>query len=148
MILTPGDAAPYISGFQFTNGDSFANRFRVPVTVNRLKDDLITVNVDAFVPALNVAAPAGTVLIELVISVAGCTLASGMPTGSKTQRIQVPYNQNEIAAQTLQFDVPTGEGSLTITAAWLQYYVLKNNRISRTENPDFIPAGVINARYC
>jgi hypothetical protein len=31
--LPPCDAAPCISGFQFTNGDAFSERFRVPITV-------------------------------------------------------------------------------------------------------------------
>ncbi len=146
--LAHNDEAPYISGFQFANEDTFNNRFKVPVTVSQPQDNLITVSVNPFVPVSNVAAPAGTMLIELAISVAGRRLADGMSTGSKTQRIQVPYNPNEIAAQVLQFDTPTEPESLIVTAAWLWYDVLKNNRISRSENPDFLPAGVINARYC
>jgi hypothetical protein len=145
--LPPCDTAPHICGFQFTKGDAFSERFRVPIAVSQTDSDLITVGVNAFVPQKNVTAPAGTVILELVVAVAGCMLKTGMPTGGGVQRIQVPYNQDEIAAQVLQFAVPALEGSFTITAAWLQYYVLKNNRISRAEIPSFMPAGVINARY-
>ncbi len=145
--LSAGEVTSCISNFGFSDGYTFNERFKVPVTVSYAENSTIVVNIDAFVPVLSVTAPAGTVILELVISVAGCTLATGMPTGSSTQRIQVPYNQNEIAAQALQFKIPAGHGSFTLTAAWLQYYVMKNNGISRTENPAFIPAGVINARY-
>ena len=141
------DAAPYISGFQFTNGNAFSERFRVPVAVSHTDNNIITVSVNAFVPVRNVCAPAGTVMIEVVVAIAGCMLKTGMPAGSGVQRIQVPYNDDTIAAQVLQFPVPVAQGRLTITAAWLQYYVLKNNGISRAENPAFMPAGVINARY-
>jgi len=145
--LPPCDAAPYISGFQFTNGDAFSERFRVPITISQPDKNFITVSVNAFVPVKNVAAPAGTVMIEVVIAVAGCMLKTGMPAGSGVQRIQVPYNHDEIAAQVLQFPVPVSKGNLTVTAGWLQYYVLKNNGISRAENPAFMPAGVINASF-
>ena len=141
------DVAPYITGFQFTDGDTFKERFRVPVNVSKSGSNFITVSVDDFVPVKKVWAPTGTVMLELVIAVSGCMLKTGIPVGSGVQRIQVPYNENAIAAQSLQFKIPLPAGSLVITAAWLQYFVLKNNRISRSENPAFMPAGVINARY-
>ncbi len=145
--LPPCDVAPYITGFQFTDGDSFTERFRVPITVTRTDANLITVGVNDFVPVKKVFAPAGTVMLELVIAVSGCMLKTGIPIGGGVQRIQVPYNDNAITAQALQFKIPLPPGSLVITAAWLQYFVLKNNRISRSEIPAFMPAGVINARY-
>jgi hypothetical protein len=141
------DVAPYISGFQFMDGGTFNERFRVPVTVSTVETNLITVSVNDFVPVERVLAPAGTVMLELVIAVSGCMLKTGTPIGSGVQRIQVPYNENAITAQTLHFKIPIPVGSLVITAAWLQYFVLKNNRISRSENPAYMPAGVINARY-
>ena len=141
------DAAPYVTGFQFTDGDSFKERFRVPITVSRTESNLITVGVNDFIPVNNLVAPAGTVMVEVVIAVSACMLKTGIPIGSGVQRIQVPYNANAITAQSLHFKIPLPAGSLVITAAWLQYFVLKNNRISRSENPAFMPAGVINARY-
>lgn len=145
--LASCDVAPYITGFQFTDGDSFTERFRVPITVTRTGANLITVGVNDFVPVKKVFAPAGTVMLELVIAVSGCMLKTGIPIGGGVQRIQVPYNENAITAQALQFKIPLPAGSLVITGAWLQYFVLKNNRISRSENPAYMPAGVINARY-
>jgi hypothetical protein len=145
--LPPDDAAPFISGFQFTNGATFKERFKVPVTIGQPEDNLITVSVNAFVPAVDVAAPAGTLFIDLVIGVAGCMLKTGMATRTGTQGIQLPYNSDEIPAQVLKFHVPIRKGSLTVTAAWLQYYIMKNNHITRVENPAFMPAGVINARF-
>ncbi len=141
------DVAPYITGFQFADGDSFTERFRVPITVTQTGANIITVCVNDFVPVKKVFAPAGTVMLELVIAVSGCMLKTGIPIGGGVQRIQVPYNGNAITAQALQFKIPLPSGSLVITGAWLQYFVLKNNRISRSENPAYMPAGVINARY-
>ena len=141
------EAAPYINEFQFTKGDSFSQRFRVPVSVSHPETNLITVNVNDFIPIKKVFAPAGTVMIELVIAVSACMLKTGITAGGGVQRIQVPYNENAITAQALQFKIPLPAGCMAITAAWLQYFVLKNNRISRSENPAFMPAGILNAKY-
>ncbi len=145
--LPPCDAVPYISGFQFTNSDSFNERFRVPVSVSHPETNLITVSVNDFVPVKKVFAPAGTVMIELVIAVSACMLKTGIPVGGGVQRVQAPYNENAITAQALQFKIPLPAGCFVITAAWLQYFVLKNNRISRSENSTFMPAGILNAKY-
>lgn len=141
------DEVPYINEFQFTNGDSFSERFRVPMSVSKAETNLITVSVNDFVPVKKVFAPADTVMIELVVAVSACMLKTGIPVGGGVQRIQVPYNENTIAAQALQFKIPLPAGSFVITAAWLQYFVLKNNRISRSENSAFMPAGILNAKY-
>src|SRR5665213_654241 len=69
--LPPCNAVGYISAFQFTTGATFNERFNVTVSVNRLQSNLITVCIDAFVPALKIAAPAGTVSVNCIISVSG-----------------------------------------------------------------------------
>ncbi len=82
-----------------------------------------------------------------MIAVSACMLKTGIAVGGGVQRIQVPYNENAITAQALQFKIPLPAGCIVITAAWLQYFVLKNNRISRSENPAFMPAEILNAKY-
>ncbi len=141
------DMIPYINGFQFTNSDSVNDRFSVPVSVSQPEPNLITVSVNDFVPLKKILAPADTVMIELVIAVSACMLKTGISVGGGVQRIQVPYNENAITAQALHFKIPLPSGSIVITAAWVQYFVLKNNRISRSENSLFMPAGILNARY-
>ncbi len=106
------------------------------------------VNVAAFIPAKQIAAPAGTGSVTLVLSVAGCLLESGEATGSETHTMLIPYNDSTVPAQAFEFHVPTPAGSLTVTAARLIYNPAENNRLGLPENPAFSPAGVINARYC
>jgi hypothetical protein len=105
------------------------------------------VGIDAFVPALHIAAPAGTVSVTLVVAVAGCLLKSGWATGSQTHTLPIPYNDTEIPAQSLVFPIPTPVESLTVTAARLIYHEVKNGQPTSMENPAFMPAGVIQARY-
>ena len=146
--LPPDVAVPYISTFQFTTGYSFSERFKVPVTISQPQDQLIIVNIAAFIPAMQIAAAAGTGSVTLVLSVAGCLLKNGEATGSETQTMLIPYNDSTIPAQAFEFHVPTPAGSLTVTAAHLIYNAVENHQISHTENPAFNPAGMINARYC
>ncbi len=96
---------------------------------------------------MQIAAPAGTGSVTLVLSVAGCLLKSGEATGSETHTMLIPYNDSTVPAQAFEFHVPTPAGSLTVTAARLIYNPAENNRLGLTENPAFSPAGVINARY-
>lgn len=136
-----------IADFQLTTGPSFAERFKVPITIKHNSDCILTVGVNAFVPNQQVMAPEGTSMIELVIAVAGCDLGSGIGATPQVQRIQARYNNVEIPAQTLQFKISADKGSLTVTGAWLQYYSIKNNGMKRLESPEFLPACILNAQY-
>lgn len=145
--LLPTDAVPFVSTFSFTKEQSFGERFKAPLTVSRPQNDIIAVRIDAFVPAVQISAPAGTFLITLVISVAGCLLKTGEPLGSETHTIEIPYDDTMVPTQVLRFHVPTPPGSLTVTAARLVYKKLEYNAWINMNNKAFMPAGVIDAAY-
>jgi hypothetical protein len=92
-------------------------------------------------------APAGIVSVKLTITVAGCLLISGAPGGHATHTLTIPYNDVEVPAQSLDFDIPVLTGSLTVTAAKLQYYTSNSGNSIEIKNPAWIPANVVNARY-
>jgi hypothetical protein len=145
--LPSTDEVPYVSTFQFIKEGAFHGRFKAPLSVTRPQDNLVMVSIDAFVPSLQISAPAGTVSVTLIVSVAGCLLKNGYETGSDTHRIEIPYNNIEIPAQALQFHVPIPAQSLTVTAARLIYNEIKNNQLYPMENTRFMPAEIINGRY-
>ena len=145
--LPPCDAAMYISNFQFTTGYTFKERFKVPVSVSQPQDNVITVGIDAFVPSLQIAAPAGTVSVTLAVSVAGCLLQNGLATGSETHSITFPFNDIVVPAQVVAFSVPAPAGSLTVTGARLIYNGVEGDAVNNINNAAFMPAGVINGRY-
>jgi len=145
--LPSSDKVPYVSTFEFTTGGAFHGRFKPAVTVTRPENNLVTVSIEAFVPTFQISAPAGTVSITLIVSVAGCLLKNGDATDSDTHRIEIPYNNVEIPAQTLQFHIPIPAQSLTVTAARLIYNEIKNNQLYPIENERFMAAGIINARF-
>jgi hypothetical protein len=139
--------APYIGNFQFTKGTGFTERFRIPFTVSQPQSDRITVTIDAFIPTQNIKAPAGTVSVKLTITVAGCILISGEPGGHATHTLNIPYNDVEIPAQSINFAIPVLPGSLTVTAAKLQYYAGNSGNSIETTEPAWMPASMVNARY-
>ncbi len=145
--LLPTDAVPFVSTFPFTKEQSFGERFKVPLTVSRPQNDIIAVSIDAFVPAVQILAPAGTFLITLVISVAGCLLKTGEALSNETHTIEIPYNNTPVTAQVLEFHAPTPADSLTVTAARLIYKKFQYNVYEDINNRAFLPAGVIDARY-
>ena len=140
------DKIPFVSTFPFTKEQSFGERFKAPLTINQ-QDDIIAVHIDAFTPTIQISAPAGTSLVTLIISVAGCLLKTGDPLGNATHTIEIPYNNTPIPVQILEFHVATPAGSLTVTAARLIYKKFQYNAWGDMNNKAFLPAGVIDARY-
>jgi hypothetical protein len=108
---------------------------------------MVTVSIDPFIPSKQIVAPAGTGLVTLVISVAGCLLKTGEPTGSETHAIDIPYNDTTVAAQVLEFRVNTPPQSLVVTAARIIYKRFEYNSWVNMNKEGFVPAGVMNARY-
>lgn len=105
------------------------------------------VSIDSFIPSTQIAAPAGTSLVTLVVSVSGCLLKTGEPTGNETHTIDIPYNDSTVAAQVLEFHVNTPRQSLVVAAARLIYKRFEYNTWVEMNKEAFMPAGVIDARY-
>ncbi|MDQ6904094.1 MAG: hypothetical protein M3139_13920 [Bacteroidota bacterium] len=145
--LAACDEAPFINTFEFTKGREFKAFCKVPITVAQFQENLIAVSIDAFIPRSAITAPADTVSVELVLTVAGCMLQGGTPTGNKTINIVIPYNKLTQRAQVIKFPIHTPAGSLTVTAARLIYHDKKNSLSTKINDAAFIAAGVLNARY-
>ena len=145
--LPSADTVPYISVLEFTKEQPVRQRFKVPLTISVPQANMVTVSIDPFVPTKQIAAPAGTGLVTLVISVSGCLLKTGEPTGSETHKIDIPYNDSTIAAQVREFQVNRPSQSLLVTGARLIYKRFELNRWVEMNKEAFVPAGVLDARY-
>jgi hypothetical protein len=144
--LLPTDKVPFVSTFPFTKEQPFGERCKAPLTISQ-QDDVVTVHIGTFIPTVQISAPAGTSLIMLIISVAGCLLKTGEPLSNETHTIELPYDNIPISAQVLEFHVATPAGSLTVTAARLIYKKFQYNAWEDMNNKAFLPAGVIDAMY-
>jgi hypothetical protein len=145
--LPSTDAVPHISVLEFTKEQPVRQRFKVPLTISMPQANMVTVSIDPFIPSKQIAAPAGTGLVTLVISVAGCLLKTGEPTGSETHTIDIPYNDSTVASQVLEFHLNMPTQSLVVTAARIIYKRFEYNSWVNMNKEAFVPAGVMNARY-
>lgn len=145
--LEPCNNIPFVSRFQFAEGASFAERFKVPVVITQPTTNLLHVNIGSFIPTKNISAPAGTVSISLIITVSTAELPTGINSGQQSVSIDIPYNSTLIPAKVMDFPIPENGGTIIITAARLLYYGEKNNMTLLLYNEAFNPAGVIDARY-
>ena len=101
--------------------------------------------VPAFVPTQSIAAPAHTVLIECTITTGGSLLMDDAPTGNHTVTITIPYNNIPVDEQVITLPVPCPAGTLLVTAVALRYQLVDGSYCNK---PAFLPASVIDARYC
>lgn len=146
--LQPDDILPHIHHFQFNDKTSIDERFRIPLVVAKTADNLFTLSLPAFVPAIYIFAPAHTVSVNCKITIAGCILKSGTPTGSHSVTLNFPYDHDEIPAQIISLPFQAAEeGNLVVTGMALEYNILKNGRIQKCSNSVFMPSGIIMAAY-
>jgi hypothetical protein len=145
--IKPSSSLLYVNSFPFTAEDTLQFSFRVPYRLTITETGTI-INLDAFIPAKNLRAPAGTVSVQLIIATAGCELANGRGAGSAFRIIDIPYNREEIPAMTIDLNVPGKKGNMILTAARLIYIGWKNGYPFIIEKKGYNSAGVINAAYC
>jgi hypothetical protein len=145
--LPPTDAVPFVSNMDFTKGQPVNERFHVPLTISLPEENVVTIIVDPFVPSKDIAAPAGTGMVTLVISVAGCLMETGEPCGNETHTIDILYNDTPVDARLLEFHVNTPQQSLVVAAARLIYKRFEYNTWVEMKKEAFMPAGVFYAAY-
>jgi hypothetical protein len=143
--LQPASNLPFVNGFNFNDQTGMAERCKIPMSVTQPAANLMEVQLPAFVPAASMNAPANTAMIAFTITAASCMLKDAAASGSFTSTIHIPYNDVLINEQVLSLPVPTAAGAFVITAASLSYILADGKR---NENRAFMPATVVDARYC
>lgn len=136
---------PVVSQFNFNDHTSIAERWKLPLTVLQQSDNLIEIHLPSFEPAASLAAPAHTVEVECIFTAASCQLATGAVLGSSTHSIRFSYHHTVVNAQVIALPVPAVTGAMVITAARLQYRLAN---LQYCDHENFMPASVIDARYC
>ena len=143
----PCDEVPHVSAFQFTEGSTINERWRVPLRVTISKQGVPELKIPAFVPVKSISAPANTVFVKCNIAAAGCNVEKGITTGSFYTSLDFNYDGTEVPEQMITLTLPAPQGSLIVTAMSLTYYFTKNGQLQKTTNTAFMPAGVIGAMY-
>ena len=151
--LGAGDAAtiptvtdiPFVNQFPFNDRTSIEERWKLPLTVEQPSADVVTLHIPAFIPTQTITAPAHTVAVTCTITVAGSMLLDAAPTDSHSTTMEIPYTDALIPAQVIEWPLPAAAGTVIITAVALRYRLANSTYCS---TPAFLPASVIDARYC
>jgi hypothetical protein len=143
----PCDPVPYLNDFSFTEGDTISERWKVFLEVTKAADGILQMKIPAFVPAKNIQAPAGTVLVKCHIATAGYNLKNGVGTGGFSTSLNFNYNNEPVPEQIISLPIPTPSQTLIVTAVSLEYYFNKNGYLQKSVNKAFMPAGIVKAMY-
>ena len=145
--LEPATNLPYLQHFQFNEATSLQERWKVPITVNQQKEDLLQLHIPAFIPKEKIAAPAWTNVVECTVAAASCSLENSGTNGNSIHAFSIPFNDAEIAAQNILLPVSMPAGSLVVVAVSLRYMVSKKRKQVPTDQIAFMPSGIVDARY-
>lgn len=142
--MLPLHPLPALSPFDCNPATGIRERFKVALSISRLSDNLVAVHIPAFIPTLQIAAPAHTTTVDIYICAASYSLTQAQPQGSDHYLLQVAYNNTAVAAQTIQLAVPATTGSLVLTGMRMCYFTGCQEPVVK---PAFMPSSVIDAAY-
>jgi len=143
----PCDPVALLNNFNFTEGNTIAERWRVCLEITKTSDNMLQMRIPAFVPSKNILAPAGTVSVKCNIATGGYHLKSGTGTGGFSISLNFNYNDEPVPARIISLPTPTPSGSLIVTGVSLEYYFTKNGQLQKSMNKAFMPAGIVKAMY-
>ena len=115
--------------------------------VSTPQEGVTRLTIPAMIPVKDISAPANTLALKIIFAVSACLLPGGEPAGHQTHSIDIPYNDVEIPGMEFDFAVPMLSKSLTVIAARLVYYQSSGPLTIKIDNPAFVAAGIIEARY-
>jgi hypothetical protein len=138
---------PFITGFQFTEGYTLAERWKVKLTVTENHEGTYELSIPAFVPAKSISAPAGTILVTCNIAAGGFTKGTGIATGGFSTSLHFDHNETEVPAQVVALPIAISPGSVMVTAVSLEYNTIKYGQPEKMKSKAFMPAAIISAVY-
>ena len=143
--LPPQTGLSFINGFSFNEATGITERWKLPLTVTKMDDQLLQLYIPSFIPTQAITAPAHTAMIECRIIAASCNLQSPSAQGSFSTILSIPYTGVPIPGLLLPMALPAAAGYLVVTVVSFTYQ-LQNGK--KEHRPAFMPSGVIDARYC
>ena len=148
--VVPENNITTLAGFSFNAACSLRERWKVQPELLHPSNNLMQLSIPAFIPKEVFSAPEGTVSVTIQASVAAVELETGITAGYMNRSIVIPFNDQPAGPYTIDLPVNLQRGNLVITACSLQFYV-PGRVVGSTilvEKPGFLPADVVEARYC
>ena len=143
----PGDEVPFVNNFQFTEGSSVRERWKVALQVTKVDEGGLRLTIPSFVPAASMSAPAGTVAVKCNIAATACNVENGITVSGFATSLQFDWNDKEVPEHVVSLPLSVSPGNLVVTAVYLEYFSVKNGLMQKIAKKAFMPAGVVSAMY-
>lgn len=136
-----------LQDFQFNDQCSLSQRFKPKAWIEAVNTNALQFSLPDFVPASSILVPPGTESVFLEIRVVSINLnGPQLPAaGHAAATIEIPYNEVNFPARTVELAVPMQPGCLVITACGLRFRVAGSNGV--VKNLGFLPVAVVDGRY-
>ena len=147
--LVPETNITFLAEFSFTEKCRLEQRWKTRLSLLFAPGGL-QLHIPAFTPKEAIMAPENTLSVMVKIMVAPTELENGIPVIPFSSQLEIPYNDTETGPFTLDLPVITIKGTFIVTACALLYNIKDGNSGNTivSDNPDYMPAAVIEARYC
>ncbi len=131
------------------NGDyGFFSTRHFECNVDWESEGKVVMVIPAMTPAKKIIeAPARTESVTLQIAVIGCQLENAAITENKYASIEIPFTNDELAAQEIGVPFTKVPGSLVIVAVALQYHLVNSQPLTGKNPLQWMPAGIIDAAF-
>ena len=145
--LQPAATIPALSQFSFVTETTLEKRWKINITGVTDASGMQKILIPAFVPATQVVAPAGCVIVECLFAAAACLLKDGIETGYFETTFGFSMNSELVEAREINPGIHLVPGTLLVCGIYLIYHLQSNDFKKITNNPKFMPAGVVHASY-
>jgi sensor c-di-GMP phosphodiesterase-like protein len=135
-----------LRNFKFNPHTEVSSRWKVAINVMQAGADEIVVQLPAFIPATQIAAPSNTVNVECTIAAASVSvlMAENENAGSDHFSMLIPHDREMMPAQSISLALPAKPGCLVVVAASMKYHLVTKKTDTRLS---FLPSSVIGAWY-
>ena len=146
-ILPETNIGP-LADFQFNDMCRLQTRWKANLEVLNPAEGLLQLKVPAFTPLKSIMARKDTVSVTLQVSVAAVDLVTGIAGKDFSIGIEISYDDAETGPYLVDMPVNMERGTLIVTACSLQYNVKEKGKIVISDDPLYLPAAVVEGRYC
>ena len=138
----------WMTGFQLTDAIHFQNRWKARLDIIQASDGLLQLSIPAFKPVESFTAPKGTVAVTLKVAVVSILLAEIKDGKYFGHEMDFAFDNVETGPYQINLPMSMERGRLILTACALQFHVKEGGSTVVENARAFLPAEVMEARYC
>ncbi|MCE3282272.1 MAG: hypothetical protein K0Q66_1009 [Chitinophagaceae bacterium] len=143
----PGPVTGSLNGLELNVESELRYRLKNNITVDWDTPGKVIVQIPAMDLFESVAAPSGTVMLQLRISATGCMVQERDRWETKTATIDIPFEAGMQGARSVELPYRLKQGCLSIVAVSLVYFKKKRDEAEEVKEQRWLPARIVSAYY-